>query len=349
MLKEYFMYIDLIKIRTIFLHIVCVVMMIMLEIRLMELSGTPFTTAGYFSLFVDIIAFYINLAFIIPFAFRKGKVIKFIVRFLIFLVIILQLKVWLPYSSIGKVSYKDLLYFEGAAPFIYWRLFYLLLLSNSLGFLREKEHQRKSKEILEEKNHAAIREKERVEVTLAQMQLSPHLLFNTLTFIKEDTEDKAPQASVAVELLAQILGHSLLDVRSIKMIPLGAEISQLNNHISLHQHLSEKKLYLEFNIELEQVDWDIQIPPSILLTLLDNVFRYAVLNDPEHPATIFCRVHTTLLHFKAFNYKKSFALPGKGLGIKNLRVILDYYYPAMYQLQMEEDEKSYLLTLNISL
>lgn len=199
------------------------------------------------------------------------------------------------------------------------------------------------------KTEEALEEKLRVECMMSQLQLSPHDLFNSLNYIKTRVKNQDPELNIVIENLSAILRHTLIDPSKVKKVALSSEISCIKYYIDLQMRLDTSQRCISFSCDLEMGKEIEQIPPGILLTLSNNLLKYGILNDPETPAEILVSVNASKLSFQTFNYKQGFCLPGRGIGVSNVRKILNYFYPEKHTLAIYDKEETYSLILNIDL
>lgn len=203
---------------------------------------------------------------------------------------------------------------------------------------------------------AALVEKAAMEHKLAesrdaylQQQLSPHLLFNTLTFIYNTYYTYSREAAQCVLLLADILRQSLDGPGEQGKALLTDEVLQVRNFIALNQLRFAGQLCLGFRAEGDFEGQ--QIIPLVLLTLTENVFKHGYLKDPRAEARLGISLEGSLLRFETWNLKRHQPENRRlrSTGIKNITRRLDYSYPGRYRLAIRDEPGAYSLTLTIDL
>ncbi|MCF3109615.1 histidine kinase [Niabella sp. CC-SYL272] len=335
--------------RTVLLHLLGLSFFVGYEIVLLFIFGTPPTFRGYLAFGLDIATFYINLLWVIPYLFTPGRQLLFITRLCILVVIHLALRNLITYWNGRQVFDWTEFIVSKRIIVVLWRLLYIIGLGFLFQLIKERQRRERERQQLQLRMMTTAAEAARVESTLFQMQLSPHLLFNTLTFIQAKAQEIHPAVEQAINLLADISRHSLIDIRSIKTVSLADEIQEIRNRIRLQGLLNESELCLVFNTVIEEGADQLQLPPSLLLTLTDNVIKYGVLNDLEFPARLEVFANKNSLRYYSWNLKTLNARRGAGLGINGVKSILEYYYPGRYTMDIIDREDCYSLELKIEL
>ncbi|MDP3442607.1 MAG: histidine kinase [Ignavibacteria bacterium] len=203
-----------------------------------------------------------------------------------------------------------------------------------------------------------IREKNKTEIKYEQLefehkslQLSPHFLLN---LIGDITGKSIGISSVLFEDLrhyTKILRYGYLDAGGFNS--LAAEIDAVQSYFHGQVIRFGKSLSMKLSIDGELLDYDdFFIPRMVLLTLVENVFKHGVTQDPNNPivlsafweegnyGTVFCFETSNLI-------KKKEAGNTGGFGISTVKRLLDYYLPD-YSLVNQQDEEYYQLKLTIN-
>lgn len=338
---------DFNRYKIVLLHLLGISLFVGYDIVLLFIFDMPPTLKGYLAFALDIATFYANLLWVVPHLFVSGKQILFLGRALILIAVHLILRSLITYW--GKAFEWDS-FISGKTIIVgSWRLFYVLGLGFLIGLFRDWQRRERERQALQLSVLAAAAETARIESLLFQMQLSPHLLFNALTLIQAKAREVLPAVGEAVGLVADMCRHSLIDIRNVRKINLADEIREIDNRIRLQECLDEAKPCLAFSTNINEHSSHVMLPPSLLLTLTDNVIKYGVLNDPEFPARIEIALHGKELRYYSWNFKATNVRPGTGLGIQSVQNILDYYYPGKYTLTITDNEEMYSLELKIEL
>ncbi len=106
-----------------------------------------------------------------------------------------------------------------------------------------------------------------------QAQIKPHFLFNTLAALQYWTDTNDPKAS---RLLKSLTGFLRISANSMDryLIPLEQEIELTKEYLKIMQfRLGEK---LTFNLEIASTAQLVEIPPALLLTLVENAVEHGI-------------------------------------------------------------------------
>ncbi|WP_162056265.1 sensor histidine kinase [Pontibacter pamirensis] len=201
----------------------------------------------------------------------------------------------------------------------------------------------------------AEREKAELEKDLAlsqnaylRAQINPHMLFNTLSFIYSTVQDVSPKASEGVLLLSEVMHYALGQVHEDGKIDLAREVEQVKKYIGLNQLRFSKPLQLQMSFEGGFSQH--RLPPLLLLTFVENMFKHGILNDPAHPATVFITCTDTTLNLSTRNKKRKSVMKGHGIGIQNVETRLRKLYGEGYfLLNIQQDDVYYETNLQLVL
>lgn len=235
------------------------------------------------------------------------------------------------------------------------RSFYYVSISTAyfLAVLNVK----RTKKIIELENQRLIQQTERILLqkdllqsrnAYLQAQVNPHLLFNTLNFMYNASAKVSEKLAGAVMTLSDIMRYALTNIDDDDKVLLEKEASHINNYIQLNQVRYEDKLNIDFN--MQGSTYGLRIIPLALITLIENMFKYGDLLDPNTPAKIDLTVEDGKLELALFNKKRANRrIHGHGTGIANLRERLEIYYPDKYSLEVNDMENTYAIKLNLIL
>jgi sensor histidine kinase YesM len=156
-------------------------------------------------------------------------------------------------------------------------------------------------------------------------QINPHLLFNTLSFIYGDILATSPKAAEAVITLSNLMRYSIDSELKTSTLPLGEEIEQVKNLISLHRTRFEQELYLTFTIG-DGVK-KINFIPLVLITIAENIFKHGIVFDAKHPAILHLDFDGNFLEIVSRNLPDRKNRPiSMNKGLENIRQRLKIAY-----------------------
>jgi len=187
-----------------------------------------------------------------------------------------------------------------------------------------------------------------LENSFLKAQLSPHLMFNSLSSLYNKVVTKAPDAPEVIELLTTMLDYTLINSKDSDLVTLEEDLDNLKNSIILNEMISSGKVIVRYEQDLD--DPTKAIAPLIMQAFVDNIFKHGELNDPLYPAKIEITLKDKRLHFHSKN--KVALIPSKlkrGIGISNVRQRLAILYPNTHQLEINKGNFFYEVDLIISL
>lgn len=196
------------------------------------------------------------------------------------------------------------------------------------------------------------KEKLDAELKFLKGQIHPHFLFNTLNTLYALTLQNSPNSSEVVLKLSHLLDYMLYDC-NVESIPLRKEIQQMQNLIELEQYRYGNRLEVSFSVKGDVSTQ--QIPPLLMLPFVENAFKHGVSKEVEEA---FISIDLTLKeeqlslrveNSKAEDDNKPEAEYTKGIGLKNVSRRLDLLYGDQYELQVFDEEETFMIVLKIPL
>lgn len=304
----------------------------------------------YYSLNISL--FYLSTYLLRNFLRRSlGRVITGVALFLLEFTVYLFLVVWGSYLiNTGNIHtpWKDIS--EDGWRHTIWRGTYFIGFSIAYFFILSAiRATKKAGEI-----HALQLETEKSLIKLQnaylQAQLRPHLLFNTLNFIYTQEANVSEQKGQSIIMLADTMRYSIKQTDENGKIDLASEIEQIENYIALNQLRFDGKLCISMVTDVDEVSLQYRIPPLLLLTLVENIFKHGDLTEPEHPAIIELRCSDGALHLYCTNLQRTGnKMPSGNIGITNVRALLQHYYADRFSLELEDRKNSFVTDLIVVL
>ena len=214
----------------------------------------------------------------------------------------------------------------------------LLLVAFLAVAIKMMLHWRQSKEDYQR----LMREKVETELRFLKTQLNPHFLFNTLNNLYYLSTEKSDQTPRAILALSEILDYVLHASRSV-LVAAVDECRMVENYVSLEKlrYHDRASIELKWDGSLEHH----QMPPMLLMTLLENAFKHGVMPTASN-AWIICEVtgEGQALKVSVTNSQRN-ANPGNGIGLQNLRSQLDLLYPGRYVWRVQNDSTQFLIEI----
>jgi len=202
-------------------------------------------------------------------------------------------------------------------------------------------------QLTEQKMMKAEAEKAQAELSFLKAQINPHFLFNTLNniYALAVTDDKNTSASIMK--LSNIMRY-VTDEVTENVVSLQSEVDCINNYIDLQRLRLGKKTTLNFKITGAISDQ--KIAPLVLMTFIENVFKYGVSKREESTIDMKLTIDGNRLRFfcqnQMFDNASSDNRQG-GIGITNTRQRLNHLYPNRHRLDISKENNLFTVNLEI--
>ncbi len=194
------------------------------------------------------------------------------------------------------------------------------------------------------------KEQLKTELALLRHQVSPHFFMNTLNNIHALVDINKDTAKDAIIRLSTLMRYLLYDTAHGRT-SLKKEVEFIESYITLMELRFSKKVTI--TIEVPQNIPDIQIPPMLFISFLENAFKHGVsyqttsyvhfkleLTDKR----LVCNIKNSINKNKE-NIDKTYS----GIGLTNIRKSLELLYQKDYTLQINDSNNEFDVNLSIPL
>jgi len=188
----------------------------------------------------------------------------------------------------------------------------------------------------------------KTELSLLRHQVSPHFFMNTLNNIHALIDINAEDAKNTIIQLSVMMRYLLYDTAHGKTT-LKQEIVFIESYISL------MKLRFPDNVtiilEVPEDIRDIEIPPMLFISFLENAFKHGVSYQAEsfvsfkieqNDSKLNCTIHNS-----KFKKKENEAKNYSGIGLANIKKSLELLFGKDFILNIRESESDYEVQLTI--
>jgi two-component system LytT family sensor kinase len=184
------------------------------------------------------------------------------------------------------------------------------------------------------------------EIKFLKAQINPHFLFNTLNFLYAETYKLSPKVGEGILLLTEIMRYTVQSTTN-EIITIEKEAEFLRKYVEIQQLRFHDRLQIVLDINIFSPS--VSIPPLIILSFVENAFKYGKINDPNNPLTIKLESSPECIYFYCMNLKNThFKDPSTAVGIENIRSRLNRY-SNNYDLTIKDENSIYTVTLKINL
>jgi two-component system LytT family sensor kinase len=192
-------------------------------------------------------------------------------------------------------------------------------------------------------------EKQEAELSYLKSQTNPHFLFNTLNNIYSLARDKSDLAPESILRLSGILRFMLYETGG-EYISIEQELKIINDYIELEKLRYDDSLNIIFKYKIEDIKQ--QLPPLLLIPLVENAFKHGVSETREKPfVDIYLSSDKKQLEFIVKNSVEGPSGEGnvkESIGLSNIRRQLELLYK-VYDLSLQQSEKDFTAILKINL
>ncbi|HVV54290.1 MAG TPA: histidine kinase [Mucilaginibacter sp.] len=287
--------------------------------------------------------YYFNSFFAIPRLLNQKKYLSFFTAFLGAVVLTSWLRVPVSYLvrkylfGIQEANYDIMnVFFESFINIFFWA-FFLIAAKLTIDRIRSQVYIEQI-----EKEKAAN------ELNFLRAQFNPHFLFNSINSIYAHIDKSNKEARNMLLTFSEMLRYQLYDC-NVERIAIERELNYIRNYISIQKSRIDERIKVCFNAE--NIDHSILVPPMILITFIENAFKYVGLDEcRENRIEIKLQYDMGNLFFTACNTKDMFtdrSQKSSGLGIANTRRRLELLYPGKHLLETKETENDYTASLII--
>lgn len=198
---------------------------------------------------------------------------------------------------------------------------------------------------------ALLKDKTVAELNVLKAQIKPHFLFNTMNVLYNSAQKHEDEATAKLIFeLSQLLRFSIQEAAA-EYTSLENELAFLERYIQFQRLRLPQTNNLDIQIEISGQREGAKIAPLLVIPFIENAFQYGIsLNEA-------CFIHLKL-HVERQNLSMLLrnsiapnpeAKSGLGTGIRNSRERLKLLYPQRHQLQIQENDQIFEVTLKINL
>ena len=190
-------------------------------------------------------------------------------------------------------------------------------------------------------------EKNKAELALYKAQINPHFLFNTLNTLYALVLSGSEKTESAFVKFSNILRYMYSQTHS-ETIPVKQEIDYIRQYVDLQSLRLNRHTQVELKVETDNEQTP--VPPMILITFVENAFKYGTSSEKDCVIRILIRLYNGQLILETENQIMRTHEEGRpAIGIANCRKRLDLLYPDRYKLLSGPEGSLYRTKLTIQL
>jgi len=189
-------------------------------------------------------------------------------------------------------------------------------------------------------------EKTQAELSFLKSQINPHFLFNTLNNIYSMAVTRNQHTAESVMKLSNIMRY-VTDEVSQNLVPLENELNCVRDYIDLQRMRLDDKAEVLFFVTGDSAG--VQIGPLLLMTYIENVFKYGISSHEQSQITIRINVEKDRIQFFCQNkiFTSERQTERTGIGLLNTQQRLQQLYPGKHSLSINTDNNLYTVDLTL--
>jgi len=296
-------------------------------------------------------AVYFTIYFLMPRFLFKEKYMEFFLS-IVFVILGFSTLIWIDYVFIQQPlfwpesDYQPTLINIGKILKNTTKIYPVLVLAIVIKWFKYWYKEQKA-------NQQLASEKLQAELRFLKAQVHPHFLFNTLNNLYALTLKQSKEAPEVVLKLSDLLNYMLYECNA-DTVPLSKEIKLVKDYISLEKIRYGKRLNISFNVRGEVESK--MVAPMLILPFVENCFKHGVSEElDESWVNIDLEMKGQTLTLKVENSKSKngeredrFEYK-EGIGLNNVKRRLELLYGDSHNLDLHDDEDSFLVILKIEI
>ena len=186
-------------------------------------------------------------------------------------------------------------------------------------------------------------DKANAELSVLKAQVNPHFLFNTLNNIYSLATTQDENTAESILKLSNIMRY-VTDDAPEDFVPLQKEWDCISDFIDLQKLRIGSKVSLSVSVQGDLSNR--MIAPFILLTFVENIFKYGISNNHTSHISIKLSVINSAIEFVCSNPVSEVIFQDrKSTGIINVKKRLSYLYADSHSLNISESNNLYTVQL----
>lgn len=287
---------------------------------------------------------YITNYLLIPQLLYKKKYFLFGISFLVVVTGFSWLKLYLEGQIMNRPALFNVFndtkrrFYDNVIP-------HILLVSTGAAFKLLMDHARAQRRLGE-----VSKEKAEAELNFLRSQINPHFLFNSLNAVYFLIDKHNTAARQTLLQFSDLLRYQLYDCNA-DTIEIEKEVAYLRDFIRLQQLRKDNHYEVEMQVAPEVKGF--RIRPLLLIPFVENAFKH-MSHHPDgrnYVRVSLARENGSFL-FLVENSKESqhrSTEPPGGIGLHNVKRRLELLYPRKYELQIDNNDTTFKVALNLHL
>jgi two-component system, LytTR family, sensor kinase len=186
------------------------------------------------------------------------------------------------------------------------------------------------------------------EINFLKAQINPHFIFNALNNLYGKLLENAPESASLALKISEMMRYSV-DSTTTVTVDLDKELEAIKCFLDLQEARFIDDYNVFYSLIIEKNNF--KLPPLILLTLIENAFKFGILNKEDEPIKIFIKTVKNRLFFECSNLIliKSVEKSTTSIRLQNLKKRLDRFNNGDYILDYKEEDGRFNVKLELGL
>ena len=189
------------------------------------------------------------------------------------------------------------------------------------------------------------------ELNSLKAQLNPHFLFNSLNYLYGTAlNERASLTADGIDKLSEMLRYTVTGMHE-NFVPVNKEIRFIENYVEIQKARQSANNKISLDLQLQDLDPNLEIAPMLLLTFIENAFKYGISTD--QPCYVHIKIKASKHHLTMETrnrvINKNAELKGSNTGIRNTIKRLKLLYPERYILKSMQYDNEYKTVLSLKL
>jgi two-component system LytT family sensor kinase len=222
---------------------------------------------------------------------------------------------------------------------------HILLVSTGAAFKLLTDYARSQRRVGE-----ISKERAEAELNFLKSQINPHFLFNSLNAIYFLIDKQNTTARQALMRFSDLLRYQLYDCNA-DTIEIEKEVAYLQDFIRLQQLRQDQHYEVQVQVQPEVTGF--RITPLLLIPFVENAFKHISHHtDQRNFVQVSLARQNGSFTFTVENSKETrhrSTTPPGGIGLTNVKRRLELLYPEKYELQIDNNDATFKVALNLHL
>ncbi|MCU0467384.1 MAG: histidine kinase [Arcicella sp.] len=194
-------------------------------------------------------------------------------------------------------------------------------------------------------NNQLIQSEKRIaqlEIESLRTQISPHFVYNVLSSIYTNVKKQSPEIAEQIMLLSEIMSYATKKTNLDQEVLLEEELENIIRYLELQK--TRYSINSGFSLKQTGNADNALIIPLVLLTFVENAFKYGDRSNPEKPITIVIDVADEKLYFSCRNKKYTNpqgSIKSNGIGLINTKKRLAIKYQDRHNLIINDTNEDF--------